>query len=778
MVRPAEPTPQRRLWNSNLDLVVPRFHTPSVYFYRPVGSANFFDAEMMRDALARALVPFYPMAGRLARDEDGRIEIDCNGEGVLFVEADAEATVDDFGDFAPTMELKQLIPKVDYTEDISAFPLLVLQSPHPCVGGSEVKESEVVGIHGVYEVEVGPLYPPDGVGAGTIVFGTRRSRAYGAHYAVVDGDPCGLFRHGATLCYDDIRLIVEREARIEVVVLEDGDSIVQSEVDATVDIAIAVELAKSVLVTEEAAAGMPPFQNKARPCRAPGHAHAAPLGTPMPRPWARPCRAPGHAHAAPLGTPMPRPWARPCRAPGHAHAAPLGTPMPRPWARPCRAPGHAHAAPLGTPMPRPWARPCRAPGHFHAAPLGTPMPSNSDTNGAQPCCASGHAHAWVCHLSRIGHDHVVPLGMLMPGRADFPEWGTPVLGHARGNPQIQTRPRPGSVWVRHYNYSDGWQSIPEPFGCLCLHWGLVVTHFKCGGAALGVGMQHHAADGFSGLHFINSWSDVARGIGITIQPFIDRTLLRARDPPNPSFTHIEYLPPPSMKDSLPSNTMPPTINSAKSSSSTTAVNIFKLTREQLNLLKAKAPPGGNYSTYVLLAAHVWRCTCIARDLQPDQMTKMYIATDGRQRIQPPLPQGYFGNVIFTATPIAPASEVASSEGGPSPAAKTILEALSRMDASYLQSALDYLEMQPDLGALVRGAHTFRCPNIGLTSWVRLPIHDADFGWGRPIFMGPGGIAYEGLSFVLPSPTGDGSLSLAISLQPDHMLKFQKLIYDI
>ncbi|XP_042474076.1 hydroxycinnamoyltransferase-like [Zingiber officinale] len=432
MVRPAEPTPQRRLWNSNLDLVVPRLHTPVVYFYRPVGSANFFDAEMMRDALARALVPFYPMAGRLARDEDGRIEIDCNGEGVLFVEADAEATVDDFGDFAPTMELKQLIPKVDYTEDISAFPLLVVQ----------------------------------------------------------------------------------------------------------------------------------------------------------------------------------------------------------------------------------------------------------------------------------------------------------------------------------------------------------VTHFKCGGAALGVGLQHYAADGFSGLYFLNSWSDVARGIGITIQPFIDRTLLRARDPPNPSFTHIEYLPPPSMKDSLPSNTMPPTINSAKSSSSTTAVNIFKLTREQVDLLKAKAPPGGNYSTYVLLAAHVWRCTCIARDLQPDQMTKMYIATDGRQRMQPPLPQGYFGNVIFSATPIAPAGEVASSEGGPSPAAKTILETLSRMDASYLQSALDYLEMQPDLGALVRGARTFSCPNIGITSWVRLPIHDADFGWGRPIFMGPGGIPYEGLSFVLPSPTGDGSLSLAISLQADHMLKFQKLIYDI
>jgi shikimate O-hydroxycinnamoyltransferase len=131
MVRPAREMPRQWVWNSNLDLVVPRFHTPSVYFYRrPEGTApeGFFDAERMRRALAEALVPFYPMAGRLARDEDGRVEIDCNGEGVLFVEADAPDTaVSDYGDFAPTMDLKRLIPAVDYTDDISAFPLLVLQ---------------------------------------------------------------------------------------------------------------------------------------------------------------------------------------------------------------------------------------------------------------------------------------------------------------------------------------------------------------------------------------------------------------------------------------------------------------------------------------------------------------------------------------------------------------------------------------------------------------------------------------------------------------------------
>ncbi|ONK56376.1 uncharacterized protein A4U43_C10F7820 [Asparagus officinalis] len=139
MVRPAQPTPNQRVWNSNLDLVVPRFHTPSVYFYRrPDTATNFFDAEVLKEALGRALVPFYPMAGRLARDEDGRIEIDCNGAGVLFVVAETSSSIDDFGDFAPTMELKQLIPAVVYTDDVSGYPLLVLQVTHFKCGGTSL----------------------------------------------------------------------------------------------------------------------------------------------------------------------------------------------------------------------------------------------------------------------------------------------------------------------------------------------------------------------------------------------------------------------------------------------------------------------------------------------------------------------------------------------------------------------------------------------------------------------------------------------------------------
>lgn len=283
-------------------------------------------------------------------------------------------------------------------------------------------------------------------------------------------------------------------------------------------------------------------------------------------------------------------------------------------------------------------------------------------------------------------------------------------------------------------------------------------------------MQHHAADGASGLHFINSWSDVARGLDVSILPFIDRTLLHARDPPRPVFDHIEYKPPPAMKT-------PPLQTIAKPAAGDAAVSIFKLTRDQLNILKGKSREDGNtinYSSYEMLAGHVWRCVCKARSLPSDQETKLYIATDGRSRLILPLPQGYFGNVIFTTTPIAVAGDLMSKPTWY--AASRIHNALKRMDNDYLRSALDYLELQPDLKALVRGAHTFKCPNLGITSWARLPIHDADFGWGRPIFMGPGGIAYEGLSFIIPSSTNDASLSVAIALPPHQIKLFQEFFY--
>ncbi|RCV31280.1 hypothetical protein SETIT_6G164300v2 [Setaria italica] len=116
LVAPSEDTPRRELWLSNLDLAVPKTHTPLVYYYPaselgagvgPEGS--FFAAERLKAALARALVPFYPLAGRLGVGEGGRLQIDCNAEGALFVVAQADFAGDNvFRDYEPSPEVRRM----------------------------------------------------------------------------------------------------------------------------------------------------------------------------------------------------------------------------------------------------------------------------------------------------------------------------------------------------------------------------------------------------------------------------------------------------------------------------------------------------------------------------------------------------------------------------------------------------------------------------------------------------------------------------------------------
>ncbi|KAE8790140.1 shikimate O-hydroxycinnamoyltransferase-like [Hordeum vulgare] len=111
LVVPAEPTPGGSIWLSNLDLAGRRGYTPTVYFFRPNGDPGFFAADAMKDSLARALVAFYPLAGRLGLDGSGRVQVDCTGEGVVFVTAHSEhyALEELMNEFVPCGEMRDLL---------------------------------------------------------------------------------------------------------------------------------------------------------------------------------------------------------------------------------------------------------------------------------------------------------------------------------------------------------------------------------------------------------------------------------------------------------------------------------------------------------------------------------------------------------------------------------------------------------------------------------------------------------------------------------------------
>ena len=133
----------------------------------------------------------------------------------------------------------------------------------------------------------------------------------------------------------------------------------------------------------------------------------------------------------------------------------------------------------------------------------------------------------------------------------------------------------------------------------------------------------------------------------------------------------------------------------------------------------------NYSPYEILAGHVWKCVCAARALPDGQESKLYMASNGRARLQPPPPPNFFSNVIFTASTTARAGDLVSKPVWY--AASEIRYGLLRINSNYLKSAIDFLELQPNLSSCGPDANKHRSPNLGITSWVKLPLYNANFG---------------------------------------------------
>ncbi|CAN1246270.1 Benzyl alcohol O-benzoyltransferase [Linum grandiflorum] len=102
LVRPAKPTPYEFKPLSDIDDQEGlRFHIPVIQFYKHRPSMAGKDpVAVIRNALAKTLVPYYPFAGRLREaGQNKKLVVECTGEGVLFIEADADVRMADFGEF-------------------------------------------------------------------------------------------------------------------------------------------------------------------------------------------------------------------------------------------------------------------------------------------------------------------------------------------------------------------------------------------------------------------------------------------------------------------------------------------------------------------------------------------------------------------------------------------------------------------------------------------------------------------------------------------------------
>ncbi|MED6176218.1 hypothetical protein PIB30_085965, partial [Stylosanthes scabra] len=131
LVAPATPTPQEiKLLSDIDDQEALRFLVPNIYIYRHNPSMEGKDpVKVIRDALSRTLVFYYPFAGRLREGHGRKLMVDCTAEGVLFVEADADVTLDQLGEAleTPFPFSEELLYNVPGSDRIVGCPLLLIQ---------------------------------------------------------------------------------------------------------------------------------------------------------------------------------------------------------------------------------------------------------------------------------------------------------------------------------------------------------------------------------------------------------------------------------------------------------------------------------------------------------------------------------------------------------------------------------------------------------------------------------------------------------------------------
>ncbi|KAF7849186.1 hypothetical protein BT93_L1144 [Corymbia citriodora subsp. variegata] len=140
LISPAGVTPRELKPLSDLDDQGGlRFLFPFLLFYSnsPPIRGREDPARVVKEALGKALVYYYPLAGRIREGPNRKLAVDCTGEGILFVEADADISLEELGDSMrpPCGLADKVLCDVAGSGGIIGCPLLLIQVTRLKCGG-------------------------------------------------------------------------------------------------------------------------------------------------------------------------------------------------------------------------------------------------------------------------------------------------------------------------------------------------------------------------------------------------------------------------------------------------------------------------------------------------------------------------------------------------------------------------------------------------------------------------------------------------------------------
>lgn len=298
-----------------------------------------------------------------------------------------------------------------------------------------------------------------------------------------------------------------------------------------------------------------------------------------------------------------------------------------------------------------------------------------------------------------------------------------------------------------------------------------LTWLEDGNAALAVGMNHCVCDGIGSAEFLNSFAEFARldtvgGSEFRTQPVWDRRLFNptASSPRNfvaatadhPEFERFEdtcgFVARFSSERLIPTSTI------------FDECSLAELKRTALSAEIREADEySSSFTSFEVLSAHVWRSWTRSLNLPPNQSLKMLFSVNVRNRVNPRIPEGYYGNAFVLGCVQATVKDLMEKELGF--VAGLVKRAKEKVDGEYVKRVVDMVSgggVCPDrVGVLI------------LSQWSRLGLERVDFGMGTPVHVGVV-CCYQYCTF-LPVHGQGAAVKVMVALPSTAAEEFERLV---
>ncbi|MCL7030879.1 hypothetical protein MKW94_014401 [Papaver nudicaule] len=287
------------------------------------------------------------------------------------------------------------------------------------------------------------------------------------------------------------------------------------------------------------------------------------------------------------------------------------------------------------------------------------------------------------------------------------------------------------------------------------------------GIFIGCSINHSVCDGSSFWHFFNLWSEISRGDAssdnnISCPPVLKRWFPRNADYPirlpfsidDKHFVEkYRYTTPPKFE-----------------------VRIFHFTPEYIAKLKAKANSMSEreshtdmiVSSFQALLAHIWIAVTRARRLDPEEMTSYQLVVGNRARLNPPLPNNYFGNSFLIGEATSKVSDLL--ERGIRWGALLLKKVVMSYDDTKIRS---YCEAWMDKPELLVLNDKVSANTLMTGGSPRFNMYGNNFGWGDPVVV-RGGISNKRPGEITAIP---GSVHGSVDLEVYHSFETLKAMGD-